>query len=112
MSMSNISIEIDSARAILKTYHQVHDNPQGARQGQTKHQNKNKTLEQDYNSLKEKYLILQNELNNREERLARLNRQLVDKTESMTRLQEDYENAIYQLTNRQGTVSANDNKQI
>lgn len=97
--MRNTSIELDGARAILKTYQQVHDAPNGQnRILRSKLQQKNKELVDEINLLKEKYVILKKELQNREERLTRLNKQLVDKTSHIARLQEDFENAIYQLT--------------
>lgn len=99
--MSNTSTELDCARAILSTYQQVHDAPsQRQRIFRSKLQQKNKELENELQSLKEQYLALQNELNSRDERLARLNQQLVDRTTNMARLQEDFENAIYQLTSK------------
>lgn len=98
--MSNPS-EIDCARAILSTYHQVHDAPSiQQRIFRSKLQQKNKELEQELQSLKDQYTKLQDELSNRDERLVRLNRQLIDRTSHMLQLQEDFENAIYQLTNR------------
>jgi predicted nucleic acid-binding Zn-ribbon protein len=97
--MSNTTTELDCARAILTTYHQVHDAPSNQQRIlRTKLQEKNKELEQELQTLKDQYMILQNELSNRDERLARLNRQLIDRTTNMVRLQEDFENAIYQLT--------------
>lgn len=99
--MSNISTELDCARAILTTYHQVNDAPSNQnRLFRSKLHQKNKELEQELQGLKVKYTMLQNELSNRDKRLARLNRQLIDRTTHMTRLQEDFENAIYQLSNR------------
>lgn len=98
--MSQISRNQDSARAILKTYHQVHDNPSSQKTQQPKLSQKTKDLESELSSLKEKYSLLQNELSDRDERLARLNRQLIDRTSLMLRLQEDFEHAICQLTNR------------
>jgi molecular chaperone GrpE (heat shock protein) len=95
-----MSIEMDGARAILSTYRDVHDTPQANASAQivrSKLQQKNKNLESELNSLKEKYLILQRELINRDKKLATLNNQLIDKTIYMTRLQEDFENAIEQL---------------
>ena len=99
--MNNMSIELDSARSILKTYHQVHDTKHGTRILRSKLHQKNKELEHELTALKEKYTVLQKELFNRDERLAKLNRQLIDKSTYMTRLQEDFENAIYQLTKRE-----------
>lgn len=99
--MSNIATELDCAKDILSTYHQVHDEP--ARQKtavRSKLQAKNKALEEELLSLKEKYLRLQNELNHRDERLSRLNRQLIDRTTHIVRLQEDFEHAIQQFTGR------------
>ncbi len=98
--MSNASIEFDSARAILSTYHQVNDTPQSNRILRTKLQKKNKDLEQELTQLREKYLWLQNELMNRDKKLATLNRELVDKTSYVSQLQDDFENAIYQLTHK------------
>lgn len=100
ITMSNISTNQDSAKAILKTYHQVHDTPNNQKTQQSKLYQKTKDLENELVALKEKYTALQNELSNRDERLARLNRQLIDRTTLMVRLQEDFEHAIHQLTNR------------
>lgn len=102
--MTNISIDMDGAREILSTYRDVHDTPLDQGNSQTvrsKLQQKNKNLEAELNSLKEKYLTLQRELINREKKLETLNNQLIDKTLYMTRLQEDFENAIEQLNTRQ-----------
>lgn len=97
--MRNTSIELDSARAILSTYQQVHDESTiHKRLVRSKLHQKNKQLLNELSLLKEKYSILKKELMNRDERLNRLNNQLMDKTAHMVRLQEDYENAIYQLT--------------
>lgn len=111
--MSNISLELDCAKAILKTYHQVHDTPyNNSSSNNNNHQNKKALpkhppknreveLENEVNQLKEQYKSLLHELSNRDERLIRLDRQLQDRTSHMARLQEDYENAIYQLTRRE-----------
>lgn len=97
--MQHSSNELDSARAILTTYQQIHDDTTQQRKlARLKLQQKNKQLLSELCLLKQKYSILKKELMNREERLNRLNRQLIDKTAHMVRLQEDYENAIYQLT--------------
>ncbi len=102
--MSNISTELDCARAILSTYHQVHDVPSAnSRALHSKLHQKNKELEQELRMMKEKYTSLQSELSTKDERLARLNRQLIDRTTHMLRLQEDFENVLYQLTD--GKVS-------
>jgi predicted nucleic acid-binding Zn-ribbon protein len=94
-------MDVDCAKAILKTYHQVNDTPSNQNRIQRlKLGQKTKELEHELSALKEKYTLLQNELSNRDERLSRLNRQLIDRTSHMERLQEDFENAIYQLTNR------------
>lgn len=104
--MSNITTELDCAKAILTTYHQVHDAaPTHNRMFRSKLHQKNKELEQELLALKEKYVTLQNEIYKRDERLARLNRQLVDRTTHMVRLQEDFENAIYQLKTASGTMN-------
>lgn len=95
-------MDVDCAKAILKTYHQVNDTPANQRGQRLKPGQKTKQLEHELSALKEKYIRLQNELSNREERLVRLNRQLVDRTTHIEQLQEDFENAIYQLTNRKG----------
>ncbi len=95
-----MSIEMDGARAILSTYRDVHDTPQANVSAQTirlKLQQKNRKLESELNTLKEKYLILQRELINRDKKLETLNNKLIDKTIHMTRLEEDFENAIEQL---------------
>lgn len=95
-----MSIEMDGARAILSTYRDVHDTPLANATAQTvrsKLQQKNRNLESELNSLKEKYLVLQRELINRDKKLETLNNQLIDKTIHMTRLEEDFENAIEQL---------------
>lgn len=103
--MSNISTEVDCARAILSTYHQVHDVPSARSLAlHTKLHQKNKELELELRTMKEKYTSLQNELSNKDERLARLNRQLIDRTTHMLRLQEDFENVIYQLTDGKVTM--------
>ncbi len=99
--MNNFSYELDSARAILKTYHQVYDTPDNQKRIlKTKSQSpqKNKDLEEELTFLQEKYSVLQNELSKRDEKIIKLNRQLVDRSNDMQRLQEDFENAIYQLT--------------
>lgn len=102
--MRNTSIELDSARAILNTYQQVNDAPNAQnRPVRSKLHQKNKQLAEELNVLKEKYMVLKKELTQREERLARVNRQLIDKSARMERLQEDFENAIYQLTNIKST---------
>ncbi len=98
--MSNSSIELDSARLILTTYRQVHDTPTGNRTLRSKSQQKNKELREELHQLKEKYLVLQNELHNRDKRLANLSKELIDKTTYMARLQEDFENAICQLSQK------------
>src|SRR6187455_563743 len=99
--MSNISLESDYARAILKTYHQVNDTSYLQQRVQrTQTFQKTKELETELSELKEKYTRLQNELSNKDERLARLNRQLVERNSHIDRLQEDFENAIYQLNRR------------
>ncbi|HXH54178.1 MAG TPA: hypothetical protein VNK03_00320 [Gammaproteobacteria bacterium] len=95
-----MSIEMDGARAILSTYRDVHDTPQANASPPTvrsKLQQKNRNLEFELNTLKEKYLVLQRELINRDKKLETLNNQLIDKTIYMTRLEEDFENAIEQL---------------
>lgn len=98
--MSNISLEIDCARAILKTYHQVHDTAQNQTRlvRPVKETDRATELENEINQLRAKYTTLQHELSDRDERLARLNRQLQENTSSMSRLQEDYQNVIDQLT--------------
>jgi len=101
--MNNAPIEADSAKAILKTYHQVHDTAKENHPAPSKLDEKNKKLEDELFSLKEKYMLLQRELINRDKRLAHLNRQLVDKTTHAARLQEDFENAIYHLTKKEGS---------
>ena len=100
--MSNISIDIDSARSILSTYQQIHDNPSatGPRPARSKLHKKNKELESELLQLKEKYTVLQKELKTREKRLENLNQELIAKANSMSKLQEDFENAIYQLTQK------------
>lgn len=104
--MRNTSIELDGARAILNTYQQVNDASMGpTRIVRSKLQQKNKELLEELNRLKEQYAILKKELRQREERLARLNLQLIDKSTHMARLQEDFENAIYQLTKKAGVKS-------
>ena len=98
--MSDFSIDMDGARAILSTYRDVHDTPHANTSSQTlrsKLQQKNKNLESELNRLKEKQLVLQRELINRDKKLETLNNQLIDKTIYTTRLQEDFENAIEQL---------------
>lgn len=104
--MGNTSIDLDGARAILKTYHQVHDAPNGHnRLMRSTLVRKNQELEQELNLLKDKYMVIQQELSNREERLARLSRQLIDRTAHFTQLQEDFENAIEQMTRRKEVQS-------
>jgi len=99
--MSRISTDLDCARDIITTYHQVNDSQaQGRIIQQTRLFQRNKELEQELGDLKEKYFVLQHALSDRDERLSRLNRQLIDRTLNMARLQEDYENAIYQLTSK------------
>jgi predicted RNase H-like nuclease (RuvC/YqgF family) len=98
--MADFSIDVDGARAILSTYRDVHDTPHAngfVQVPRAKLQQKNRDLESELNSLKEKYLVLQRELINRDKKLETLNNQLIDKTIYMTRLQEDFENAIEQL---------------
>lgn len=111
LAMSNISLELDCARAILKTYHQVNDTPLNQTRGlrplrppieaqagmSPADKEREQALESEVTQLKEKYALLQHELSDRDERLARLNRQLEEGTNHMARLQEDYENVIYQL---------------
>jgi len=94
--MSNTSLEWDSARSILNTYQKIHDVPLQ----QTKNRKKTQDLAKELGDLKEQYLVLQQELLNRDKKLAHLSRELIDKTTDMTRLREDFEHAIYQLTNR------------
>jgi hypothetical protein len=102
--MANVSIEMDSAKAILSTYRDVHDTPSTKNNVpetvRSKLQKKNKNLESELNLLKEKYLILQRELVNRDKKLETLNSQLIDKTTYLIRLQEDFENAIEQLRHK------------
>lgn len=109
--MGNISLELDCAKAILKTYHQVNDTHVNQTRTlktmrsqvepmQVNPENGNgreKELENEVRVLKEKYAILQHELSDRDERLARLNRALQEGSSHMARLEEDYENVIYQL---------------
>jgi len=110
--MSNISLELDCARAILKTYHQVNDTslnqthqarslkplrPQVESPTEPVDKEREKELENEVRVLKEKYAQLQHELSDRDERLARLNRALQEETSHIARLQEDYENVIYQM---------------
>lgn len=100
--MSNISIELDCAKAILKTYHQVHDTPNGQSRvlrPKTIPKSREHELEKELTLLKEKYTQLQDALSDRDERLARLDRQLLERSNNMAQLQEDFENAIYQLQN-------------
>ncbi len=118
---SNISIDLDCAKAILKTYQQVNDTTYG------QHKNKNhrpktthktyrakakesqKDLQVELNQLQEKYTLLQCELSSKEELVARLNRQLSDRTMHLEQLQADFENAIYQFNHKlaQNTQSMN-----
>lgn len=98
--MNNLSIEFDSARAILTTYQQIRDNSGKEPVARSKKHQKNKALESELQKLKEQYLLLQNELINRDKKLLHLNRELSDKTSAMIQLQEDFENAIYQLTQK------------
>lgn len=107
--MSNISLEL-GAKAILKTYHQVNDTSHGGQNGQNRiihskvlPKNREVELENELKELKEKYRDLQHQIGDRDERLARLNRRLEIESNHMARLQEDYENAIYQLTNRENS---------
>jgi hypothetical protein len=98
--MSNFSMGMDGARAILSTYRDVYDVPQKSTMTDTLRSQlnqKNKHLASELNTLKEKYLLLQRELINRDKKVADLNGQLVEKTLYITRLQEDFENAIEQL---------------
>lgn len=100
--MSNFSIDLNGARAILTTYRDVHDTSHAnstrhSLSSKLKLQQKNRHLESELNLLKEKYLILQRELINRDKKLETLNNQLIDKTTYVTKLQEDFENAIEQL---------------
>lgn len=100
--MSDFSVELNGARAILTTYHDVNDtsHANSTRYSQSpklKLQQKNRHLESELNILKEKYLVLQRELINRDKKLETLNSQLIDKTMYMTKLQEDFENAIDQI---------------
>ena len=104
--MGNISLELDCARAILKTYHQVNDTslnqtrslkPLRPQVETTQDKDREKELENEVKTLKEQYAILQQLLSASDERLARLNRELQEGTNNMARLQEDYENAIFQL---------------
>ena len=70
-----MSIEMDGARAILSTYRDVHDTPQTNVSVQTvrsKLQQKNRNLQSELSTLKEKYLILQHELINRDKKLETL----------------------------------------
>lgn len=93
-------MEMNGAREILSTYRDVHDThsaEDGSKTFRSKLQQKNKNLESELNSLKEKYIILQRELINKDKKLETLNNELIDKTIYMTRLQEDFENAIEQL---------------
>jgi predicted nucleic acid-binding Zn-ribbon protein len=98
--MSNTSLEWDSARSILNTYQKIHDVPLQQQLQQTKNRKKNQDLAKELGDLKEQYLVLQQELLNRDKKLAHLSRELIDKTTDMTRLRDDFEHAIYQLTNR------------
>lgn len=119
---SNISIELDCAKAILKTYQQVNDTSYAQRKHSRTHRSKTepaiatkpnkakaKTLEFELTELQQKYSILLNELNSKEEMLARLNRQLQDRTTHLEQLQEDFENVIYQFNHKltQSTPSIN-----
>lgn len=98
--MSNASMELDSAN-ILETYRQVNDTPHPLnRVLQSKLHQKNRALEEELSHLKEKYTSLQTELSQRETRMARLKELLIEKTDRMSRLQEDFEHAIYQLTQK------------
>lgn len=100
--MSDFSVELNGARAILTTYRDVNDtshanstrHPQPSK---LKLQQKNRHLESELNLLKEKYLVLQRELINRDKKVETLNGQLIDKTMNMTKLQEDFENALDQI---------------
>lgn len=98
--MVNPSTELDSAKAILSTYRQVHDNSQVNRVASTSLQQRNDELEKELNQLKEKYILLQRELVSRNKKLESLHQELSTKTTYMTRLQEDFENAIYQLSQK------------
>lgn len=100
-AVNNASVEVDNARKILKTYHQVHDTPSVGKPKKGSFsvlQEKNRELQKELSAIREKYTQLQVEYARREERLLNLNRQLVDKTSDITRLQEDFENAIFQLS--------------
>lgn len=109
---SNISIELDCAKAILKTYQQVNDTSYAQRKNKSHcskiesktiskpNKVKAKELEVELTELQQKYSILLNELNSKEEMLARLNRQLQDRTTHLEQLQEDFENAIYQFNHK------------
>lgn len=108
--MNNPSVDLDSARDILKTYREVNDPPnaqaaqQANQQAQSKLHQKNKELENELSSLKEKYKLLQKQMIDTEEKknreVEKLNRKLLDNSHYTAKLQEDFENAIYQLTNR------------
>lgn len=100
--MSDFSVDLNGARAILTTYHDVHDTSYANSTTpslRSKLQQKNRHLESELNLLKEKYLVLQRELINRDKKLETLNTELVDKTIYMTKLQEDFENVISQIGN-------------
>ena len=103
-TLNKASFEIDSARAILSTYQQVNDNPQGNRLIRSKLQKRNKTLEIENTQLKEKNAVLQRELIYRDKKLLELHQQLFEKNTAMARLQEDFENAIYQLSHGKRSV--------
>lgn len=111
---SHLSLDLDCAKAILKTYQQVNDTSYAQQknmkvQTRSKLNSKNgkvkiKDLEVEFQALQEKHTLLLKVLNSKEEMLTRLNRQLTDRTTDLERLQEDFEHAIYQFNNK---LSAN-----
>lgn len=99
--MNNTYLEVDYARDILQTYRRVNDVPKNkAPFMRTDLQQKNRELENELNTLRERYTLLRNELNNKDEHLARLNHELTERTNDMLQLQEDFENAIYQFSHK------------
>lgn len=97
--MRNPVNDLDCAKDILKTYHQVDDTAFASNRIslQSRMHKKNKALEHELNALKEKYSALQRALSDREERLTRLDRQLNDRTMQMDQLREDFSHIVDQF---------------
>ncbi len=97
--MRNPINDLDCAKDILKTYHQVDDTAFASKRVsiQSRLFKKNKALEHELNALKEKYTALQSVLSDRDERLTRLDRQLNDRTLQMDQLREDFNHIVDQF---------------